>query len=278
MADSIDEINEEIIAAKEANPHLAALNSTSKLSIWRLFCYVFAGAAWTLEQKQKAHLREVKELIAQQKVHKHSWYADMGLTFQYGHALLKDEDYYDNTGVDEAIVAAAKIVKHCKVVDSVKGLKIKTAKEVGGEFAPLDATEHAAFQVYMNRIKDAGRHLEFVSEAADHFKATIDVYYDPLVLAPDGSRLDDTNATPVEDAVADYLKRLPFNARYRNVDLTDALQKVEGVSIPKILQAQSKYALFPYSDIDVQVTPEAGYLKIYDPADLTINYKPYEVV
>ena len=39
MARSIEQINNEIIKAKESEPALAGLTSTSKVAIWRLWAY-----------------------------------------------------------------------------------------------------------------------------------------------------------------------------------------------------------------------------------------------
>ena len=49
MARSIEQINNEIIKAKESEPALVGLTSTSKVAIWRLWAYITAFVIYILE-------------------------------------------------------------------------------------------------------------------------------------------------------------------------------------------------------------------------------------
>lgn len=278
MAKTIEEIEQEIITAKEAQPALAVLTSTSKFSIWRLIVYVVATAIYTIHKLMDAHKKEVADTISKQKTHTEQWYAEKAKMFQRGFSLVKDSDYYDNTGIDEAIVEASKVVKYSAVGKAAIGLEIKIATEAAGELEPLNATDYAAFQTYMQRVKDAGVYLRFKNQVPDSLKLELDIYYDPLVITPDGKRIDGTNDTPVDDAIKGYLKSLEFNAKFKNIALIDTLQGVDGVKTPVLISAQSRYGALPYSNIDVEVIPDAGYLKLYNTTDLVINYKPYEAI
>jgi hypothetical protein len=96
-----------------------------------------------------------------------------------------------------------------------------------------------------------------------------------LVLDENGARLDGADNSPVDNAIKTYIKNLKFNGEYSNLALIDALQNVEGVEIPELKNAQAKYGENDWVIIDAKYIPDAGYLKIYDPADLTLTYKAY---
>ena len=56
--------------------------------------------------------------------------------------------------------------------------------------------------------------------------------------------------------------------------LVDELQKVDGVVVPHIDLVKSKYALFPWAGVPPEgLIPEAGYVRIYDPSHLNINFE-----
>lgn len=269
---TIEELQNEIIAAKDNEPELSGLTSNSPVAIWQLWTYVFGVSSWNLQKKHDLHKQEVAGIISAGKAHTANWYAEMALKFQYGHTLVQDKDYYDNTGLSQAAIDAAKIVKYAVAKEVRKGVMLKVAKVVAGELAPLSTPELNAFVAYMNRVKDAGIFIYPKNAPADSFKLEIDIFYDPLVLDSTGARLDGTSATPVKDAINAYLKNLRFNGTYVNEFLIDALQKVDGVKIPHLVSAEAKYALFPFAPIDVEYVPDSGYLRFDNPTDLTINY------
>jgi len=74
MARSIEQINNEIIKAKESEPALAGLTSTSKVAIWRLWAYITAFVIYTLEQIFDQHKAEVLDALTQLKPHTARWY------------------------------------------------------------------------------------------------------------------------------------------------------------------------------------------------------------
>ena len=276
MARTIAEIQQSIIAAKDAEPTLAVLSSSGPQSIWRSWTFVIAFCTFVLESLFDLHSAEVDTRLAAKTAHRLPWYADMAMKFQIGFDLVDDEDYYDNTGVPEATVAASKIIAYAAVTEGQKKLRPKVARLVSGDLAPLTPVQLSAFIFYMGRIKDAGVHLECTSGIADSLKANLTIYYNPLVLDADGKRLDGTNDTPVISAVVAFLKNQPFNGAFIRASLEDALQQVDGVVIPHINQLQATYGALPYTTIITEYLPDAGYLRVIDPTtDLTINYLPH---
>jgi hypothetical protein len=275
MARSITTIQNNIIAGVAANATLSPLlTSTSRVSIWRLLALVVATAIWTLETLFDIHVAGVNETISKLKPHSLRWYAEKATAFQFGYNLVDDADYYDNTGIDETTIEASKVVAYAAVVEQDRGLRIKVARDTG-DLAALTAPQLEAFEEYMKRIKDAGVRLNITSSAADELKLNIELYYNPLVLNSAGGRLDGTVSEPVQDAVKEYLKNLPFNGVFVLQNLIDVLQLVDGVKIAHLVGAQARYGLLPFQSFAVKYLPDAGYLRIPNPGDLTITFIPY---
>lgn len=276
MARSIATIQAEIIAEVQADTTLGALlTSTSVTAVWRLWTYVVAVAIWTLEVLFDTFQAEAAELVAAQKPHTLRWYRQKALDFQLGGTLIPGEDEYNNTGLTPDEVAAQKVVAQAAAVEATNLLIVKVAREVSGALQPLTSPQITACTAYMNEIKDAGVSLQVRSVNADHLRVEVDVYYDATVLASDGSRLDGTASTPIQDAVKAFLKNTPFDGVFVKAHLTDAIQAVQGVNVPEIRVCQARRDDDPtYSGVDIFYEPFSGFLKIYDNADLVLTFIP----
>lgn len=283
MARTAQKVYDDIVAA--AVIEYAAVGVTlapanwSKYSPRRLTYWVIANAISAMEVLFDEARTVISGIVKSQKAHTYGWYATIAKTFQYGATLPEGSDVYDNTGLTEAAIEAMKVVKFCSAVPAAYGIRLKIAGVDGsGNLTPIGASEFTAFKAFMNRVKDAGVFLNpyFKNQVPDNLKLHLKIYYDPLVLDATGKRLDGTNDTPVQDAVDDYIKSIGFDGKYRLDKQTDTLQAVDGVVTPEILSAEAKYAALPYAAIVTEYNPDAGYLKIYSPTDLTIDYIPYE--
>ncbi len=104
----------------------------------------------------------------------------------------------------------------------------------------------------------------------------MEIWYDPQLLWQDGSRKDGTDNTPVITAINEFLYTLEFNGELILTKLIDYLQNVEGVKIPKLRQAYSKYGSFDYQVIDETYIARAGYMRL-DLDTTQINYLPREL-
>ena len=274
MARTVTEIHQSILDSIAADAILAPLlTSTSKTAIFRLLSYIFAYAAWSVEVILDSVLAEIKGIIATMKPHRPRWYAQKCRDFQYGYALDIDSDEYDNTGITDDLIAASKIIKYVAVIDQERGILIKVATGVD-EITPLNTAQKNAFTEYIKRIKDAGVKVTINSLPADKLKCSLKLYYDPLVLKSDGSRVDGSDGEPVQTALKNYLKNLPFNGLFVIEYLVDALQKVDGVEIPHIVNAFSSYGSSPFVLIESQVLPDSGYLRFENDSDLEIEFIP----
>ena len=269
MARTIEQIQNEILKTKETEVSLNGLNSTSKVAIWRLWIYIMAFAIHTLERVFDQHRKEVSEALSEQKPHTARWYRNKALAFQYGFDLLEDSDKFDNTGYTEDEINNSKIVKYSAVTESEteSRLIVKIATEQSGELQPISQGQKASFDAYINEIRDAGVRITTINYLPDILKLQMKIYRDPLVLNENGQSIL-TGEKPVEKAIKEYFKKLPFNGELVLAHLVDALQQVEGVKIPHIILAESKWIdagvndYGNYQPIEVKTIPISGYFKI----------------
>lgn len=286
MARTVLEIENQIVLAVGADTTLQPLlTSTSKVAIWRRWVNVIATCFNSLEILWDKFKLEITDLIARQKPHTLRWYAEKALRFQLGFPLLVDSAEFDATGYTDAQIEASKIVAYVAVTEEERPgfkmfLRMKLAGTDGTALIQLSTATVTAIQSYFNTAaKDAGVKIVFESLPPDKITMEWDVYYDPTILDATGARLDGTASAPVKDAIVEYLKKLPFNGLYVLAKHTDYLQTVEGVVIPEIKKCLTTYGNLPFSGVQTEYQPDAGWLRFADVStDLVINYKPHDAI
>jgi hypothetical protein len=277
MAQTIQYYQTQITNAYVANA--ATIGIYIRPELWsvtnmdRCVIYAVAVCAYLLNSLFDLFKADVDETISAMKPHSLRWYALKAKAFQYGFSLVADADYYNNTGIDADVVAASKIVSNVAVTEQTRGLRIKVAKLVSSDLAPLGTTELAAFQFYMKQVKDAGVKLNITTSVADNLKNDITIIYNPLVLNASGERIDGTDPLPVQNAIRSFLKNLPFNGVFSIQKYEAKLLEIDGVTDLKINSISARYGLLPFANINISYTPDSGYMRIAD-ADLTINFLP----
>jgi hypothetical protein len=275
MARTIQEIQTLIYQAKAQEPALNELNSTSKVAIWRLWVYIIAVAIWSLEKIFDIHRADIDKRLAELKPHTARWYRSKALAFQYGFDLLPDSDKFNNMGHTEEQIETSKIVKYSAVVESPNEgrLIVKIAGEQGEQLQPITDAQKQAFEAYLSEIKDAGVRLSVVNYQPDILHLQMKIVYDPLLIDSNGQSI--IHATkPVETAIKEYLKRLPFNGELVLAHLIDELQQAEGVRIPHLVLAQSKHIgtngnYGAFEAIEISKIPTAGYFTVDNFNDIT---------
>ncbi|HHT9079460.1 hypothetical protein [Flavobacterium psychrophilum] len=285
MTRTINEIQQSILDAKQTATNLSALevlttseqtlnsaNSTSKVSIWRLWVWIFAYAL-------QVHERIVERNAQNSRPHTIRWYREQCLNFLDGLALtwLNGQFQYDLTNVTDADVR--KIIDRCAVLESNNGeLVIKIATDNAGVIEPVTPAQLVRFKAYCQQIKDAGNRIRVINQSADLLKIGLTVYVDPLIIDLQTGKLLSApgNIFPVKNAITNYLASLEFNGSFVKTFFQDALQKAEGVNLPIIDDLQSQYAGFNFVLIAEWRIPEAGYFAVND-VDLTIIYKAYDL-
>ena len=219
------------------------------------------------QQLFDTHKTEVDEIIEAKMPHRPSWYRTKAKAFQYGFALAQDSDKYNNAGFTPEQIEASLIVKYSAVTQSAGQLLIKIATESAGVLSPISPDQKASFDAYIAEVADCGVKYIVVNHLPDILLLNLQIYRNPLVLDATGMSIINGNK-PVEDAILEYMKELPFNGELVLAHLVDKLQLVEGVRIPNIVNAESRiidlsngvYAAA--QPITVKTVPESGYFTI----------------
>lgn len=250
-------------------------NTFSKVAVERIWLYIVAFGHLVSEKFNLSHKAEVAELIAAERPHTIIWYKNKALAYMHGYELVADTDYYDTTGLTDDQISEARVVKNASAVEKANVVYVKVAT---AEPAKLSDDQEAGLEAYFKEVKDAGVKLQIINRDADHYRAVIDVYYDPMVLNSAGLNAVTGNET-VRDAVNSFIAALEFNGQFRHDALRNSLNALDGVVMTELKVSQiSTDGGESYDDIDAYTTPDAGYMKIYEPTDLTLNYKVYATV
>jgi len=244
----------------------------SKTSFEGKIFYIVAFVINSFEKLFDSFLALVEALIASEKAHTLNWYANKALAYMHGYSLIEYSDTYDTSVLSDDQINTAKVVKAAKAVEKSNIVYIK----VKGSSGKLTNDQENGITAYFQQVKDAGVKIEIINRDADHYKATIDIWYNPMVLNSSG--LDISGSEPVRNAVSSFIDSLPFNGEFRHDDFLLFLNDIDGVVIPQLKYSQYSPDGLAFKDIDGYFTPDAGYMKLYIDTDLTINYKVYETV
>jgi len=214
MAQTLEQIREDIEAAQAEFPELSELNSSSATSFWRLMKNMFALLVLNLQKSMDSYRAEVDAIANNNRVGTLSWYVQQMKAFQFGDTLIYDEKgiRYLNDSPEKRIIyqAAASDTNDgngAKVV-----LKVAT-RNVAGRMSPLNAQQSNAFFEYLEQIKFPGIRYEFRNVFPEKVKLVGSVQVNRLLLTTDGSRVSNVAEFPVRDAIVSFLENLPFDGR-----------------------------------------------------------------
>jgi len=284
---TIQVIYDEIIAEKEAQTELNALQpaiddsqtllsdltSTSKVALWRLWAWITAVAINVHENIYALFEAEIELRAAEIPTGTPLWYHAQGLLFQFGDSLTWTGTQY----VYDPVTPANRVVKLLAIVDQGFIVRFKAAKLDGGGLpVTLSGPELSAFDGYVNQIIFAGTAVQVTSDNGDDLRVDYFIRYDPLVMAPDGSLLEDPATFPVIDAINGKIQALPFDGVLSLMQLTDAIQLASGVVDVTLNEAAAKFGATSYLVINKEYNPDAGYL-ILDQGASTFTYSTVNV-
>ncbi|CDF80561.1 conserved hypothetical protein [Formosa agariphila KMM 3901] len=215
------------------------------------------------------HATEVDTQILNQKNARLPWYRFMALKYQYGFDLITDTDNFDNDNATEEQIETSKIIKYAAVNESEVDSRVilKIAGETSEELSPITLEQRSAFDAYIAEIKPAGVKVTIINYEPDILYLDLRIYRDPLVLSDTGMSILNGNY-PVEDAIKEYMKELPFDGEFIVQSFVDKLQLVNGVKIAHIVNIESAWIdpqLDDYGDpvpVDVKTIPTSGYFKV----------------
>lgn len=193
-----------MLDAKANMTNLDGLTSNSQTAIFRLWISIVAIAHYVLEAFFDDHLVAVTTALETQKVHSPIWYRNRSLYFQYDantpQNLVVGQDYIPKYLLEDQ---NKRVITRCAVLESNRRIILKVNKGVVPNLLPLSSAELASFTAYANLMKDAGSELRVVSLPAEKLKVGLEIDYSPLsgVL----------NVGEIEDAIDDFLARLPYD-------------------------------------------------------------------
>lgn len=286
MARTKNEILDSITTRFMANQLLASLygyqtgsDFKSVFSLSSLEYTIFEIVAFAIlfhEQMFDQHKIEVDEKLFNQKSGRIQWYRNMALLFQYGFDLVTDRDYFDNGNATDEQIANSKIIKYAAVSESKTESRviIKIAGEIDGILSPLAIDQKNSFEEYIEEIKWAGVAFTVINYLPDRLLLKIQIKRDALVLTETGQSILDANY-PVNDAITEFMKELPFDGEFRINNLIERLRKLSGVLDATILSAQSSWinpSLNGYGDyqpIYISAVPESGYYQVVNFENIT---------
>lgn len=217
----------------------------SLISLENILFDIIAFALWIFETILDIFRAEINVLIAQTKPFTREWYERTALDYQQGFSLDEKGGFINGLATVEEIAASKIVAKTAFEKTVIQGhgvLRCKVAKTEGSDLVSLTSEELSGFDAYINKKTAFGLRVISISRPHDNLVLSMKIWYDPLVLNSAGARRDGTDDKPVINAITVYLKSLEFNGELVLTQLVDALQKVEGVKIPKITLASSSWS------------------------------------
>lgn len=224
MARTINEIQQEIIAYKNAQPELAAFNSTSHRAIWLLWTYVVAVAIAVHEQLLDLYQATLEKLLATLPAANKLWVQKKMFEFQYSATDPQVVQLIDAVPTYPTINPNLQIITGCSVNSTIPNeVEVKVVK--GDPFQALTTPERNAAQDYINTIGVAGVNYSVISLNPDVLFVTADVYYKGQY----ASTIQDI----VQTAVENYLKSLSttdLQGLLKISDLENSIRNATGVT------------------------------------------------
>lgn len=247
MARTIGEIYDQMVEEKQSQAAiadlqpaqenvqtlLAALASSSKVAVWRLYMYIISVAIHYHELLFDAFKAMMEGIADAAIVGTVAWYQKQVYDFQLGVDLVYDEA--KRRYVYESINPSLQIVKRCAILERPDGIVlIKAAKLDNNMPTGLVQFEQDALVSYIKKIRFAGTRFILVSGSGDQIRVSLNVYYDPIVLIG-------TVQNAVELAINNYVSSLPFNGVLQASTLLDRVQECTGVKDVTIVGIDSRY-------------------------------------
>ncbi len=268
--------NATVIATYGLDENLTFEQQFSLVSLENIFFDIMSFVVFLHEQIFTKHKSDVNTRLYNQKNGRLPWYRTMALKFQYGFDLIADTDNFDNTNATDEEIAASKIVKYAAVneAEAEPRIILKIAGEVADELAPINTEQLQAFEAYVEEFKPPGIEVTVINFLPDRLWLNLTIYRDPLVLDENGMSI--RNGTyPVQAAIQEFMKELPFNGEFIIQNFIDKLQQVEGVKIAHVNNIESAWideAADDYGQpesIPVKKIAESGYFKVVNFDNIT---------
>lgn len=279
MARTIAVIKQQIIHAKNAEASLAGLSSPSQSSLWNLWAYITAVAINLHEQLWDIFRTEVEEIASNVAPGTPQWLRTKTLEFQYSTTEPQQIQLINFVPKYDPVRTDLRLVTQCSVkIANNRTIVLKVAKGTE-ELSPLgqhplvapntldNNAEINALKSYIDAIKFAGSAIRVISLFPDRLQVTADIYYD-------GQYVKDNVQAAIKNAIANYLKNLPFDGVVSNTKLVDAIQAVPGVLDLQLISVKGRayqQIAVNASEVGRLYTSEAGYLIPEDTEGYTLD-------
>jgi hypothetical protein len=234
MARTTDEIIETMDAEQAAQPTLVSeLTTPSQTGIYTLWKYITAQIINYVEQLWDAFKIQLEASIATAPVGSESWLQSKVFEFQYSATVPQLLEVVDFAPAYNPVDETLRIITRCAVKTAPNNtVLVKVAKS--DPPVALSAPELAALQSYLTDGGDgsyvgrgrglgfAGINIKAISLSADRLFINGTIYYN--------GQFASVIAANVIAAINTYMANLPFNGSVSLLDITDAIQSVEGVN------------------------------------------------
>lgn len=227
MARTVAQIKQSMLDAKNADPTLSTLTSTSQTAKWNLYYFIVASCIAIFEQLQDIFKTELETIASTAAPSTPQWTRNKVLKFQTGDVAELNTTTY----VIEypTINTANQILTRCAVITAPnRTVLIKVAK--GNPPTPVSVGELAELQSYVETFNPAGIAFTLINDNSDKMEVAATIYYNGQYSA--------VISTNVVAALNSYMANLPFNGVISTQAVVDAMQAVEGVisvSLTRIL-------------------------------------------
>lgn len=276
MARTEQEIYEEMVAAKDADPVLSLImTSESKASFWQSLFRMYAFITSILEQNFDAFTASIDALLESKQVMTSAWWRRISLAFQLGDPLV----VFNNGNLGYSVIDEAKqIVERAAVITPDTGaITLKVAK-LGGDGLtpePLGSSELAAFNAYVLDMVPAGLVVTVVSINGDEIQLVLEVEADAQVInITDGTLLSDGSTKPVEAAIYAYFEVFQdsqFGGTFYANKLLSQILTAEGV-VNATFTSLDKKAESEGSFVDVLALSGKSFVTLSGYVKLAVGY------
>lgn len=227
MARSVQQIQNTILTAIQANPVLSQLNSTSQVSLYNLFSYIISVSQNTEEVLNDAFVQQVENVVNVLAPATAPWIQEQAFLFQYSATTPQIIQFSTQsfTPFYPVVTPTYQIITNCSVSINTAGyinVKVAQGATAGtGIPVPLSTNQLTAFQYYMNQIKPAGVTYFCTSQQGDRLFSQFTITYNFAYAG--------TIRAALLAAYNGYLQSVSYGGSIEVVDIVLILRAVTGV-------------------------------------------------
>jgi hypothetical protein len=221
MARTIQQIQSQIIATKNAQPSLNGLNSPSQTAIWNLWTYIMAVGIFIQEGLWDLFETNLEVQISNAPAWTDQWVQAQSFLFQYNATIPQIVQLnnfvpsYKSVNVTDQIISRASVTTLGN-----RDVSIKLATQNPPQ--ALSTSQLTSFQGYLDIISPAGVQYNAVSYNPDQLMVGATVWYDGQY----ASQIQNSVIT----AINTYMANIPFNGYIRLSSLETSILNIQGVN------------------------------------------------